>query len=136
MFLEMYNNVCTRCFGWTLPNTMMVPLADCQNHLPVDTHYDVYSKDLHISKQSVNSARTQKFNGNLRVDFSQLYTKKFIEELDPEYQAIIKGQTSKKKKKKFVRSANIEKIRHKMELNMKYMLFGMKDKIDKPDIWQ
>ena len=29
MFHEMYNNVCTRCFGWTLPNTMMVPLADC-----------------------------------------------------------------------------------------------------------
>ena len=84
----------------------------------------------------MNSARTQKFNGNLRVDFSQLYTKKFIEELDPEYQAIIKGQTSKKKKKLFVRSANIDKIRHKMELNMKYMLFGMKDKIVKPDIWQ
>ena len=50
IFLEVYNNVCTRCFGWTLPNTMLVPLADCQNHLPVDTHYDVYSKDLHISK--------------------------------------------------------------------------------------
>ena len=27
----------------------------------------------------------------------------------------------------------VEKI---LELNMKYMLFGMKDKIDKPDIWQ
>ena len=59
-----------------------------------------------------------------------------MENLDPEYQAIIKGQTSKKRKRSFVRSANIEKIRHKMELNMKYMLFGMKDKIDKPNIWQ
>jgi len=36
-FLKMYNFACTRCFGWTLPSTMMVPLADFLNHQPVDT---------------------------------------------------------------------------------------------------
>jgi len=37
VFFLMYNFACTRCFGWTLPATMMVPMADFVNHLPVDT---------------------------------------------------------------------------------------------------
>ena len=37
LFLKMYNYACTRCFGWTLPSTMMVPLADFLNHKPCDT---------------------------------------------------------------------------------------------------
>ena len=37
LFLKMYNFACTRCFGWTLPSTMMVPLADFLNHKPSDT---------------------------------------------------------------------------------------------------
>ena len=37
LFLRMYNYACTRCFGWTLPSTMMVPLADFLNHRPSDT---------------------------------------------------------------------------------------------------
>ena len=75
LFLEMYNYACTRVFGWTLPNTMMVPMADFQNHLPVDTQYDCYSKDHHLSKQSINSAKTEENKGNLKVDFSGMYTK-------------------------------------------------------------
>ena len=58
LFLRMYNFACTRCFGWTLPSTMMVPLADFMNHAPVDTSYDVYSKQEHAVKQSVNSEKT------------------------------------------------------------------------------
>ena len=50
IFLRMYNFACTRCFGWTLPSTMMVPLADFMNHLPIDTSYDVYSKHEHKVK--------------------------------------------------------------------------------------
>lgn len=37
LFERMYNFACTRCFGWTLPSTMMVPLADFLNHYPSDT---------------------------------------------------------------------------------------------------
>lgn len=37
LFLKMYNFACTRCFGWTLPSTMMVPLADFLNHAASDT---------------------------------------------------------------------------------------------------
>lgn len=44
MWKESYNLACTRCFGWTVPSTMMVPMADFMNHLPVDTTFDVFSK--------------------------------------------------------------------------------------------
>ena len=57
-WLRMYNYACTRCFGWTLPSTMMVPLADFMNHLPIDNEYDVYSKRSHEVKQNVNSEKT------------------------------------------------------------------------------
>jgi len=51
----MYNFACTRCFGWTLPSTMMVPLADFLNHHPSDTQYEIYQKSLHEVKTSVDS---------------------------------------------------------------------------------
>ena len=42
LFLLMYNFSCTRCFGYGLPDTMMVPLVDYLNHLPIDTQFGVY----------------------------------------------------------------------------------------------
>jgi len=55
LFQRMYNYACTRCFGWTMPSTMMVPLADFMNHLPIDNDYNVYSKESHQVCQQVNS---------------------------------------------------------------------------------
>ena len=84
LFVKMYNYACTRCFGWTLPDTMMVPFADFLNHLPIDTNYDVYSKHFHEAKSSVNSAKTSSSRANRKTDFSGLYSKKYLEdELDP-----------------------------------------------------
>ena len=50
LFMHFYNLACTRCFGWSLPDTMMVPLADFMNHLPIDTQFGVYSKRSHQIK--------------------------------------------------------------------------------------
>ena len=121
LFLRMYNYACTRCFGWTLPDTMMVPFADFLNHLPIDTNYDVYSKHFHMAKASVNSAKTQSSKENNKTDFSALYTKKFIEdELDPEYQALIRGQLGGKKKRPANRDQAIKNIESMMHENMKH----------------
>ena len=97
----MYNFACTRCFGWTLPSTMMVPLADFMNHLPIDTAYDVYSKQSHEVKQSVNGEKTlSSFKPDKKTDYSAIYTKEFAEDaIDPHYQALIKGQLGAKRKK-------------------------------------
>lgn len=85
--MRLYNYACTRCFGWTLPNTMMVPLADFMNHLPIDTSYNVYSKSCHEAKQSVAASRTtSSFRPDKRTDYSAAYAKEFKEDsLDPNF---------------------------------------------------
>ena len=35
----------TRCFGWGLPCTMMIPFADCINHHNVDSSYELIHSD-------------------------------------------------------------------------------------------
>ncbi len=42
--------VVTRCFGWSLPSTMLMPYADCLNHFHIDSQYEVFQKELHYKK--------------------------------------------------------------------------------------
>mmetsp|Transcript_2543 Transcript_2543/g.3535 ORF Transcript_2543/g.3535 Transcript_2543/m.3535 type:complete len:313 (-) Transcript_2543:1488-2426(-) len=85
LFDRFYNFACTRCFGWTLPSTMMVPFADFMNHLPIDNEYNVYNKESHTEKQSVNSSKTSSsMKASKRTDYSAIYKKEFAEDsLDP-----------------------------------------------------
>ena len=89
VFERFYNFACTRCFGWTMPSTMMVPLADFMNHLPIDNEYNVYSKSMHTEMQSVNSEKTSSTcKASKRTDYSAIYKKEFAEDLlDPHCQA-------------------------------------------------
>ena len=32
IFTRFYGQICTRCFGWSVPKTAMVPMADNYNH--------------------------------------------------------------------------------------------------------
>jgi hypothetical protein len=57
---------------------MMVPMCDFQNHLPIDTSFDVYP----YPKKSEKTNHT---------DFSIIYSKEFLEDLDPEEELKIKG---------------------------------------------
>ncbi len=45
LFTRAFINVVTRCFGWGLPCTTMVPFADFINHHNVDSSYELISKD-------------------------------------------------------------------------------------------
>jgi len=42
-----YLSVVTRCFGWGLPKTSMIPFADCINHHNVDSTYELLHEDYH-----------------------------------------------------------------------------------------
>ena len=43
MFFWAYELVMTRCFGWSLPSTCLVPFADMFNHnCEATTHYVVH----------------------------------------------------------------------------------------------
>ena len=137
--MRMYNFACTRCFGWTLPSTMMVPLADFMNHLPIDTSYDVYSKHEHKVKQSVNGEKTlSTFKPDKKTDYSAIYVKEFAEDsLDPHYKALIKGQFgAKRKQPKKPREVRLEEIREHMETNMKHMMLGNEGECERADVWQ
>lgn len=40
----------TRCFGWSLPHTMVIPFADCANHFIIDNQYEMHNRDLTLRK--------------------------------------------------------------------------------------
>jgi len=40
MFYKCFNTIVTRCFGWGLPKTSLIPFADCINHHNVDSTYE------------------------------------------------------------------------------------------------
>lgn len=78
LFLKMYNFVCTRCFGWGLPCVMMVPMVDYLNHMPVDTTIGLFNLKHTQSDQN-------------KTDFSLLFKKEFLDDVDPATEVKIKG---------------------------------------------
>ena len=44
-YITAYLTVITRCFGWGLPCTTLIPFADCINHHNVDSSYDMIHAD-------------------------------------------------------------------------------------------
>ena len=42
-YMRAFASVVTRCFGWSLPCTMVVPFADFINHHNVDSSYEMVS---------------------------------------------------------------------------------------------
>ena len=47
MFYKCFNTIVTRCFGWGLPKTSLIPFADCINHHNVDSTYEFICQELH-----------------------------------------------------------------------------------------
>ena len=40
VFYRCFNLIVTRCFGWGLPKTSLIPFADCINHHNADSTYE------------------------------------------------------------------------------------------------
>jgi histone-lysine N-methyltransferase SETD3 len=47
VFIRAFVGVVTRCFGWGLPITSMIPFADCINHHNVDSTYELIHTQYH-----------------------------------------------------------------------------------------
>jgi hypothetical protein len=45
-YARAFCSVVTRCFGWGLPTTVVVPFADFINHHNVDSSYEIVSRDI------------------------------------------------------------------------------------------
>jgi hypothetical protein len=74
-FMSFYSQVCTRCFGWGLPYTSMIPMADNLNHKDVSVTSEIVTKSLHIEadEQSQYFTKTKFMN-----DYSILFSKSEI----------------------------------------------------------
>ena len=70
LFMHVYAQVCTRCFGYGLESTAMIPMADNLNHHSVDITNEMMCMSLHPKgHQDPEYYRIQKF----LVDYSTIF---------------------------------------------------------------
>jgi len=64
LFYKFYAQVCTRCFGWGLPSTAMIPMADNCNHSDVTVVQEIVHKGMHLTadKNSKYFTKTKYMN--------------------------------------------------------------------------
>lgn len=55
LFMFAYGNVVMRCFGWSLPCTMLIPMADALNHSAIDTSNEMVDLQLHEAATNESS---------------------------------------------------------------------------------
>ncbi len=76
-FDKAFVSVVTRCFGWGLPKTMVVPFADCINHHNVDSTYELIHNRFHKaflnpSSQNERGPSAYYTKSKLEMDYSDL----------------------------------------------------------------
>jgi len=76
MFVFVYGNVVTRCFGWSLPCTMMTPFADAANHCAIDGDNELFDLALH-KKAIINSTEDKHIQmyatkDKMKLDYSDI----------------------------------------------------------------
>ena len=77
LFMNVYAQVCTRCFGYGTESTAMIPMADNLNHSSVDVSNEMVSKLKHLEKQqSLSYYRIGKFLN----DYSSIFSEDQIKE--------------------------------------------------------
>ena len=77
LFYNLYGQVCTRCFGYGLPSTTMVPMADNVNHSSFSITNEIVNIKKHMEedKEDLDYLRTDK----LICNFSGLFKHQKVE---------------------------------------------------------
>ena len=78
----------TRCFGWSLPYTMVIPFADCANHFIIDNQYELFNSRLHskkIDSDLTKAEETYFAMDKMRIDCFKHYKEDFKDEMDIPY---------------------------------------------------
>ena len=71
LFLKFYGQVCTRCFGWGLPSTSMIPMADNINHADVNVVQEIINTELHMTAEPGQDYFTRtKMMNDYTINFS------------------------------------------------------------------
>ena len=84
LFEEVYDMVVSRCFGWQLPGTMVIPFADCLNHYNSDTQFEMFNPFFHF--QTIPERPEGMSKPVLHVEYYQTRNKMKIDftQVDPE----------------------------------------------------
>lgn len=91
LFYKFYAQVCTRCFGWGLPSTAMIPMADNHNHSDVTVVQEILNKRMHLQADEESNYYTKtKFMNDYSLNFSE---DEYIG--DPTLTLNVKGRFSK-----------------------------------------
>jgi hypothetical protein len=69
--MRIFAQVCSRCFGWGLPTTAMIPMADNFNH----SHMTIINETINLDMQKKYDPKTKyftkdKFMNNYLAAFS------------------------------------------------------------------
>ena len=72
LFYKFYAQVCTRCFGWGLPSTALIPMADNCNHSDVSVVQEIVHKGLHLtSERGENYFTKTKYMNDFSLNYDQ-----------------------------------------------------------------
>ena len=72
LFYKFYAQVCTRCFGWGLPSTSMIPMADNCNHSDVTVVQEILHKPSHLDAERGSKYFTKtKFMNDYSICFNE-----------------------------------------------------------------
>ena len=84
----------TRCFGWSLPHTSVVPFADCANHFIIDNQYELFCRRLHAKREKpeiCSEAERQYFTQlKMRINYDKHFKEdsEFKPDYDPPYKTM------------------------------------------------
>lgn len=114
LFMRIFAQVCSRCFGWGLPTTAMIPMADNLNH----SHISVINETIHLDLQTKVDKSSKYFTKDKFMnDYSQLYN----EEQIALYKQNVTGYFNREKFNENVK---------------KYSLENWKEEIKEKDLWE
>lgn len=114
LFMNIYAQVCTRCFGYGLDSTSMIPMADNLNHSSVDITYEVISTQFHL--QGPSNPKYYRVNKFMN-DYSHIFKKLNIStEVNGQPNINIYGRFNRKLYEMNQQSLSIENIRANLAL--------------------
>ena len=76
-FMSIYAQVCSRCFGWGMPFTSMIPMADNLNHSDVNVVLELINKSIHLEE---NEESTYFYKAKYMNNYSQVYSAEEIKQ--------------------------------------------------------
>ena len=110
LFYKYYAQVCTRCFGWGLPSTAMIPMADNCNHQDVTVVQEIVHKEMQLEADQESKYFT-------KTKYMNDYTINFDEEEyahNNDYTINVKGRYNKANFEANSQFSSVEKIKESL----------------------